>query len=461
MLHNETKHTDKKAAGKTAEEIQSGVDTHGRAEPFSENKSAGNISAEAPIGDSDFDRSIRDKLPSGVHYSRGHWDILSERLDLIEERISFIYRHKLIETVIMLLLLLSAGNLVDSRKTREGNPDATIFSETGPHADKLLGGEISSDAKAKKRIVVSPSNSNAGQTAPLHFLPAEKAKLASVHSPHPENESSDNNCTIPAEKETARLAGVELKGISNSEGHSILPVNSPAFHKNKDHFALSFVSVASLNRIHTPAEVFLGTAIESYNKYSITGGGGCTISRERKNLSVEAGLIFLSKRYHPNHLSVTGVSSNGILFRETLKTVEVNMLELPLNVTARRAMPNGKTSLYGGIGSTVSIITRANYDNERLYLVPASSLSALGNTQQPSELKKVKDFNTGLFEGGSFSENTYLSAQLLLGLEYRFNPRFSFFNQINVQRQISTRGIGANNNYYHSFSLWLGLKTHF
>ena len=76
-------------------------------------------------------------------------------------------------------------------------------------------------------------------------------------------------------------------------------------------------------------------------------------------------------------------------------------------------------------------------------------------------LKQVKKFNDGLFEGGVIQENTYLTAQAALGLEYKITPRFSFFNQATYQRHLTTEGIGANKNSFHAYSIFMGLKTKF
>ncbi|MFZ4545655.1 MAG: hypothetical protein ACOYOA_16515, partial [Saprospiraceae bacterium] len=198
-----------------------------------------------------------------------------------------------------------------------------------------------------------------------------------------------------------------------------------------------------------------------YNRYNLGGGGGFTLRRENKLLSYETGLIYLSKSYSPKQLTVVAQNMKGIKFEETLNNVQVNMLEIPFNCLYRWNPNNKKTSFFGGLGTTINLVTQANYDNDRNYLIPVYALASLDNSQPPSEIKKIKKFNYGLLEGGNFRENTYLSAQLVLGLEYKINEKISFFNQATLQRQFTATGIGANKNYFHAYSIWMGLKTHF
>ncbi len=65
----------------------------------------------------------------------------------------------------------------------------------------------------------------------------------------------------------------------------------------------------------------------------------------------------------------------------------------------------------------------------------------------------------GIFEGGNFRENSYLSANLGFGLERKFTYRWSLFVQPIYKHYILFEGIGPNQDRIHSGSIRFGAKV--
>jgi hypothetical protein len=458
MLHFEAENTGKKAVENTVDE------------KLSKRKGDGFSTTSQTDAERDeaFDRAIREKLSADLPDSIGQWGLLSKRLELIEDRIRNIYRQKLLETAIILLLFFSAQNLFDFNfHTTENLTNVTCGKrdpETGITAveNNATSGKTAKSPSSRPIAHTLHTNfgtKNTGQTGSLTSASSTGAQLtASGQTIVPYGGSVLAVCTNLASMPLPTFA---LKNVSSAKEEGRVLLRTPEIPKDNHRYAISFVTVVNLNQICTPQEIFMGNTIESYNKFNLSGGGGFTISRTSRKHTLETGMIYLSKRYHPKQLNLTSADSKGALVRETLHTVELNMLEIPLNLIMRKELKNEKVSIFGGMGSTVNLVTNANYDISRQYLSPVSGVSALGNTREPSELQKIKKFNAGLFEGGGLRQNTYLSAQLMLGIEYRFAPKLSFFSQATLQRQVSAKGIGANSNHYHCYSAWMGLKKYF
>jgi hypothetical protein len=268
---------------------------------------------------------------------------------------------------------------------------------------------------------------------------------------------------VRSEKEnlTAKLPilrpDIKLQTEQQQEQYS-LPYVKPKEKKN--YIAFSILTVADLNTIFTPKDYFWGNEIEAYTAYSIGGGGGFSMSRENNKSAVELGLIYNTKRYQPKGISITSSNYTGVKYKETLSNVQVNMIEFPVSYRYK-FIKKSKFDYFAGVGGSLNIITQANYDNDRNYFAPVYALRANDEKQPPSEIEEVKKFNAGLLEGGTIQENTYITAHVSLGLEYAITNKISFFHQATYQRHISLDGIGANNNAFHAYSVWVGLKRKF
>ncbi|MFZ4545568.1 MAG: hypothetical protein ACOYOA_16070 [Saprospiraceae bacterium] len=419
--------------------------------------------ADEIIADQEFDKSIREKLKNKTNYASKNWKKLSDQLELQEERVRSVYRHKLLESAIIFILFYTVQNLFDLPQLQQPKGAGIIYYQTN-HSQQANQLNSSGVATLTDQVSSTINSSNPGKSISIPLATVKKLNAAQMMvATHSSQAISAPASTHESDRSEAMLSFLQhdSKTISSNSATAGLSLSKADKKQKKHRYSLGFVTVLNINEIHTPKDVFLGKEIDSYNRYNLGAGGGFTFSREGNHFSAETGLVYLSKRYSPKQLSVIGQNMKGVKFQETLNNVQVNMLEIPFNYLYRFNRKNKKTCYYGGVGATVNLITQANYDNDRNYFVPVYALSSLDNSQPPSEIKKIKKFNYGLFEGGTFRENTYLSAQLLLGLEYRINEKFSFFNQATFQRQISARGIGANRNYFNAYSVWVGLKTHF
>jgi hypothetical protein len=417
-----------------------------------------------------FDQHIRTQIERSntPKYEYRYWLSLAERLDEQEERLAWLYRHKLAEVSILILLLLAFVNVLNVPIDKIEALAAPILKYTHPTPsteenifnNKPIEPFIVATSPITTQQEEKISNAVHTRTTPTRHLPISvlkklDRKIAPV--PLPQTQQVKSECiTVATQLPSRTMKALTIKGNNTDDAYYLY-----APQKEKNHYwSLGFVAVMNINEIHTPNDFFLGRMIDAYTNYSVGGGGGFTLSKENKKQAWETGVVYLTKKYQPKQISVVGTNNRGIRYEETLRDVQVNLLEIPFTYRYK-FLRKQKFDYFASLGSTLNIVTQANYDNNRTYDVPAYALTMLDRNQQPSEIKQLKKFNDGLFEGGSVQDNTYFTAQAALGWEYKFSPRFSFFNQATYQRHLTLKGIGPNNNSFHAYSLWVGLKTNF
>jgi hypothetical protein len=417
-----------------------------------------------------FDENVREKLSVtnlDAMYQYRHWLRLSEILDEQQARVLWIRRQKIAEASILALLLLAFVNILDIPKHK-------ITALTKPLVllkHKITGEDNSNNSPVSTQLATlvytSPSVektvSNAIKT-PTHIVHRQSVKkmeylkrniLPVLPTAIIKNVSSEKIRTI------TQLPILNPSSMRSMESKRVLNISNINKNKKTTHWSVAFVGVADLNQIYTPTVNFSGLNIAASTKYHWGGGGGFIFSKEKEKTAFDFGFIHSIKKYTTDDFNINATDANGLRYTETLSAVNISQIQIPLAYRYKFRAKNPKTDIYASLGTTINIITQANYFGSREYYNMYALRSAPNLSEPPSALEKIKAVNIGLFQGGTIQDNTYLSAQAAVGIEYHFNAKFSYFNQATYQRHLTINGIGSTNNYYHAISLAMGLKRHF
>ncbi len=415
-----------------------------------------------------FDQAIREQLARHTEptFQYRHWLMLSERLDEQEQRVAWLYRHKMAEISILILLLLAFANILSIPVRKLEALTAPIFNiskqttQTEPNtivvAQNNVGTFNTNPATLTFGLISNAARTPHTQTRQLSPDLLKKLDRKIALLPTPIINIKSDNVAIADKIPVLKPESATLTERNNKRPP--LPYIKP--EDKSRYLSFGIVSVVELNEIYTPEDYFYGKDIPAYLSYSLGGGGGFTLSRESKRMAFEMGLIHITKKYQPRDLDVFGSNSKGIKYKETLRNVQVNMFQMPLSYRYK-FVTKPRVDYFASLGGILNVITQANYDAGRDYFVPAYALRSIDGVQPPSEIEEVKKFNAGLFEGGTIQDNTYLSAQAALGLEYKITNKISFLHQFTYQRHLTVDGIGANRNSFHAYSVWVGLKRSF
>ncbi|TVR76994.1 MAG: hypothetical protein EA409_12480 [Saprospirales bacterium] len=217
----------------------------------------------------------------------------------------------------------------------------------------------------------------------------------------------------------------------------------------------SFIA-ADINTIHTPFDEIYQKRGYEQSKFGM--GGGLSAGLMKNGWMLELGLLFSMKQYNPQSVLEVFRFRNETAKAVRLNSIELNTLSIPLSirydlVSAGRWVPHVK------LGMGLNIATHANYDREEFILALRAPIPP-GASINPSEEPKLdeKKFSDGLFQGGKFSENSYLTANAGLGLDYLFSQNWRLFLHGGYHYNFKETKLGPNNDHINTFSLQMGVR---
>lgn len=191
-------------------------------------------------------------------------------------------------------------------------------------------------------------------------------------------------------------------------------------------------------------------------------GGGITVSWKKGKWEFQTGGIYSFKRYIPNTPVIFFETVNYII-REEFNGVQLDILQVPLNASYH-LKNEGKWRVYTQFGASGHFITSSVYEIASSRVPSPRNLIVMppitdGLPDDDESITEEKDFPQGLFDGGTFFNNFYLTANLGFGMERFVTPRWSLFFQPNYQHHILTDGIGVNGEKLYNFSFNIGTKV--
>lgn len=221
------------------------------------------------------------------------------------------------------------------------------------------------------------------------------------------------------------------------------------------------------NRIITPPTYLAGES-RSLDRYALGYSGGLNFSWGNKKWEVESGLIYSAKKYLPFNLSEIDYSLTEGLSGEGLKSFEYDMVAIPLNIR-RQFITDGKWRFYATAGVSLNTVMQADYfftspAQPRPVGPPNSFAPPIPPNNNGTKAGVDKGaFTKGLFQGGSFSQNSFFTANLGVGLERYISHRTSLYAQPQYQHSflnlVEDGGIGPFQDKINTMRLIFGMRV--
>lgn len=221
------------------------------------------------------------------------------------------------------------------------------------------------------------------------------------------------------------------------------------------------------NRIITPP-TYLAGKNRSLDRYALGYSGGLTFSWGNKRWEVEMGLIYSAKKYLPFNLSEIDYSLTEGLSGEGLKSFEYDMVAIPLNIR-RQFITDGKWRFYSTIGVSLNTVMQADYfftspAQPRPVGPPNSFAPPIPPNNNGTKAGVDKGaFTKGVFQGGSFSQNSFFTANIGVGLERYISHRTSLYAQPQYQHSflnlVEDGGIGPFQDKINTMRLIFGMRV--
>ncbi|TVQ49581.1 MAG: hypothetical protein EA362_04145 [Saprospirales bacterium] len=281
----------------------------------------------------------------------------------------------------------------------------------------------------------------------LSHLAIDQYKGASVYISIPQKEPSVNKLPL---NDFQKLTSEDPSFDLNS------PFAVSKTSLNNSRTIVSVFTSMDINTIHTPYDaIYLRNGYEQ-SKFGI--GGGFSIGWNKNRWTLETGLLFSMKQYNPKtvleifRFNPNSESAEAI----SLRAIELNTLSIPLHLRFE-LFQGRKFTPYLLAGMGLNLATHANYDREQFKIALAQPLPSdaqvnPGNTPRLDE----KRFSDGIIQGGSFSENYFLSFNSGLGMDYQIGPQWRLFVEMSYHYNFMEKELGPNNDRINTYSFKIG-----
>lgn len=206
-------------------------------------------------------------------------------------------------------------------------------------------------------------------------------------------------------------------------------------------------------------------------------GVGVAAGYKKGRIEIETGLSYLDKKYDlPNIEVTTGSLLRGFTI-EKPQNLRLSIVSIPLSMNVL-AKETRRWSIYARVGAALNTILKSEgsqFVTKSLdSTIPKSSfydpttVSSSQKIQTNIDVYEANDYPKGIREKGFFKngkwingglrENTYLTANIGVGVEYRLTNNVDIYFQPTLDYHFG-RGIGTLNDRVHSFSVQGGVKT--
>ncbi len=190
--------------------------------------------------------------------------------------------------------------------------------------------------------------------------------------------------------------------------------------------------------------------IRAFSEKGFGYGIGGSLGFKYGRWEIETGLIYAAKLYDPNIVDTPKADAK----RTHFQTVHLQTLHIPVNLRYNYAvLGKGKWHLYAQTGAALNVILRAEYDLAEISSISRSKV----NDVTTSRISQI-DFNNGLLGGDGFKNNRFLSISMGAGVERYISPRWSVFVQPDFNFHFSGNRVGTTEDRINTLSISFGAR---
>jgi hypothetical protein len=404
---------------------------------------AGRLEAmpKAVDADTSIDDAVRDTLVNmEAPYQAAHWAQMSRLLDqqLLRRRL---LTAKAAEAAIFLLLLLNFNLFIDENSPiYQPRPTPPASAETPVVAQKHSNKPARRSSTPGQVINNTPADALLSNTYnnPALLPPVDDPRhyeLAAIA--YPGTNSGYAQINTDALQAIDQVATTPLLYVN--EPSKIQAQNMPP--RSKGYFYAGAYAAHDQNRVIAPFDV------QAFSGYR----GGFAAGWRKGKWGIEVSLAQASLRYTPKTDNI-GTRAD---VQSQLIAVDANLTTLSVKGLARLGRVGKKTSIYATTGSTASTAVGKNYSYETT-IMPGST-PGTGNTGGTINRGPEYRVAKGALEGGSFTRNTYISADAGLRIERPVGGRFAVFVEPVYRHAVMSNNIGQVPTRINTMSVQAGV----
>lgn len=398
---------------------------------------------ENPVGVADVDKVVARGLANlEADFQPGHWDLMSQKLDENERRRRRMLFVKLAEAAIFLLLVWNLADILPGGKQKTApfsskkemasaensseNP-SSVFEKMAATAKSILPNSFSN-------AVLENENSGENQFANQLLNGENLSENEILQNPNLTAQTifSENENAAAANPDFQKYAsnflpfGAQLSEIQHDRNIDFQKLTVK--NKKEKHFYISNYATAARQKVNTPFDEKFDKA--AYSQKTNSFGGGVALGFRKKKWGAETGLVYTSTNYHPEKtLEITGGNALAGFTGIYLSEIDLDVVSVPVQAN-RRLAKFKKVEIRATAGATAHFAT-ATAHRYREIKIPATSGGNFPNRTAGHEPGK------GIFEGGKFSENTWLTAEAGVRLEVPVGKNAAFFAAADISKPIA------------------------
>lgn len=444
----------------------------------------------ADAADASFDQGIYTSLKSlQGSPPPNYWQRLVNRLNADVTLREKLYRYKLIETTLMILLLLNIYQYLPNQpffipaaekqqkelkqvltqpivptKKRIEVKEIPVTNSTKPKVSDDIQIEppiakkaIQSGKNQKKpllaeQVIADPTTTttilrNYSLTSSIATLPIMMTRRSGLSISVSE---MNQHLTLHTETGNSIIDVVPSLRPNFVESQYIAPLGCKdcKYTKVPARLRLGLVAnLASTNAYVSGGEIL---DIRAFSEKGFGYGIGGTLGFKYGRWEIETGLMYAAKQYDPNIVDTPKPNAK----RTHFQTVHLQTLHVPVNLRYNYSVSGkGKWHLYAQTGAALNVILRAEYD-----LAEVSSISrSKVNDVTTSRINQI-DFNNGVLGGDGFKNNRFLSISMGAGVERYISPKWSMFIQPDFNFHFSGNRIGTTEDRINTLSISFGAR---
>ncbi len=430
-------------------------------------------------------------------YQPAHWDLMEQKLDDAYSIRRKLYRYKVAEIGLMLLAIFTVIQFLPFKKHNAPKELAGIEN----HIENLIPEGLSNTSHLSENKTLSQKTDQKGTS-----LPESNKNITAI------NETSKIDISTNTSEKTdisKRKFGLTINEDAN--GEEVIDLNIPDLKVNQ--FAKKDIDLSLTNRfafnddvntnppvsillpINTYKTTKLSTSSSSsdlpecvgcasinssvlisvgmmggadadyittpyddqyhqkeYGQIAMGYSGGVTLGVKYHKWELETGAVYAAKYYGSrNILEVNGSFEEGGYVQQGLLGVQLDILKVPLHLRYN-FMNQSKWNIYAHSGASFNMTVETLYEYTSQDVGNSNTIAS-----RAADPHSIPTYD-GVFEGGNLIDNTFITANLGLGVERHFNSRMSVFLGSTYQHQI-TKGLGPQSDKINSLSIMTGARV--
>ena len=464
----------------------------------SENASQ-NIEEENISEDQLLDDKIKQDMQGlRVPFNSKHWIILKKQLELEALFKKKLFVAKTIELVILAFIVLGILNLwpiqndiyqipvydipmVDAVPVdKEAAEKHAAYERSRKASNSKRDQKISNTAKkiAQTFLPVSVENVSKSELIKNQDASASPEEVFQTETNNGNGVINDGSFEIPFIDNASEIP-VQESDVLNAERGLLMaslipneleelsipqrPVGFPDFAvvnkplKKEEKTYLSFAIGPKMNLVNSPFDPVYG--YDPYNTINTNFNISAKIQKEIGPVEVYTGLGYTNTSYVPRLVDEIYEPRAKQFNVATLENIQFKTFNIPVGVKYD-IIESKNYEVYAAAGLDMNIIADSDYVIQDLPVgSPAPVNPFRGENEINSNAKlSQKEFNKGIFSGGSLRDNLYATASIGLGMNFKVSSGMGLFFEPRYSHFISSTGIGPNEDKVHAISIDLGVR---